>query len=161
MPAHHSPAAFLAPDGDDRIPPAALLLGLGGLIPFVACAIAMLTGWSLPLIDDPARAILAYAAVILSFLGGVRWGFALRMADAGLQARAFALSVGPSIAAWLTLLAPTLMGLAAMPALFLMLGVADMRMTEVGAPHWYRRLRLLLTAIVVIALLAAAAGALR
>ncbi len=41
--------------GDDRIPPAALLLGLGGLIPFVACALALATGWSLPLIDDPGR----------------------------------------------------------------------------------------------------------
>ncbi len=51
------------------------------------------------------------------------------------------------------LLAPTLMGLAAMPALFLMLGLADMRMTDIGAPLWYRRLRLLLTTIVVIALL--------
>lgn len=148
-------------DEDVRIPPAALLLGLGGLIPFIACAASVAADWPLPLIDDPARALLGYAAVILSFLGGVRWGFALRMADAGLQARAFALSVGPSIAAWLTLLAPTLMGLAAMPALFLMLGVADMRMTDIGAPIWYRRLRLLLTAIVVVALLAAAGGALR
>ncbi len=115
----------------------------------------------MPLIDDPARALLGYAAVILSFLGGVRWGFALRMADPGLQARAFTLSVGPSIAAWATLLAPTLMGLAVMPALFLMLGLADMRMTTVGAPLWYRRLRILLTTIVVIALLGAAGGALR
>ncbi len=154
------PADFTQPDGDDRIPLAALVLGLGGLIPFVACAVSVATGWRLPLIDDPVRALLGYAAVILSFLGGVRWGFALRMADPGLQARAFVLSVGPSIAAWLTLLAPTLMGLAVMPALFLMLGLADMRMTTVGAPFWYRRLRLLLTAIVVIALLAAAGGAL-
>ncbi len=152
---------FQTQAGDERIPLAALILGLGGLIPFVACAAALVIGLSLPLIDDPARALLAYAAVILSFLGSVRWGFALRMADTGLQARAFALSVGPSIAAWLTLLAPTLMGLAIMPALFLMLGIADVRMTEVGAPQWYRRLRILLTAIVVIALLAAAGGALR
>ena len=153
--------ADVHPAGDDRIPPAALLLGLGGLVPFVACAVSVATGWRLPLIDDPARALLGYAAAILSFLGGVRWGFALRMTDPGLQARAFALSVGPPIAAWLMLLAPTLMGLAAMPALFLMLGLADLRMTTVGAPPWYGRLRLPLTGLVVVALLAAAGGALR
>ena len=152
----------LLPAADNgRIPLAALVLGLGGLIPFVACAAALVFDIRLPLLDDPARAILGYAAVILSFLGGVRWGFALRMTDPGLQARAFALSVGPSIAAWLTLLAPTLMGLAVMPALFLMLGLADTRLTEIGAPHWYRRLRILLTAVVVICLLAAAGGAIR
>ena len=149
-------------DDESRIPPAALILGLGGLIPFAACAAALLGNWSLPLIDDPARAMLGYAAVILSFLGGVRWGFALRMADSGLQARAFALSVGPSIAAWLTLLAPTLLGLAAMPALFLMLGIADMRMTEVGAPALVPAAAAAPDGmVVVVALLAAAGGALR
>jgi hypothetical protein len=143
---------------DDRIPPVALALGLGGLVPFVACGTALALDIRLPPIDDPARALLAYAAVILSFLGGARWGFALRMNDSGLQARALTLSVLPSIAAWLTLLAPVLMGLAVMPLMFLLMGLADRRLPDIGAPAWYARLRVLLTAIVVATLLGALLG---
>ncbi len=143
---------------DDRIPPAALALGLGGLIPFIFCAVAVGFDARLPLIGEPVRALVGYGAAILSFLGGVRWGFALRIADGGLQARAFTLSVLPSIAAWLLLLAPPAMALAAMPIMFLLLGIADRRMTNVGAPAWFARLRTLLTAIVVLSLLGAVAG---
>jgi hypothetical protein len=143
---------------DDRIPPAALALGLGGLIPFIVCAAAVAFDARPPLIGEPMRALAGYGAAILSFLGGVRWGFALRMSDAGLQARAFALSVLPSIAAWLLLLAPPAMALAAMPIMFLLLGIADRRMTDIGAPPWFARLRTLLTTIVVLALLGAVAG---
>jgi Protein of unknown function (DUF3429) len=146
---------------EKRIPLSALLLGLGGLIPFVACVIMIWTGITLPLLDDPPRAILAYGAVILSFLGGVRWGFALRIADTGLQARTFCLAVAPSIAAWLTLLGPVLMGLAAMPVMFLLLGFADEQLPKIGAPVWYCKLRRLLTAAVVLACLAAITGLVR
>jgi hypothetical protein len=146
---------------EDRIPPAALVLGLGGLIPFIACGATVAFDFGLPIIDDPARALLAYAAVILSFLGGVRWGFALRMGDAGLQARSLALSVAPSIAAWLTLLAPVMMGLVTMPLMFLLMGLADRRLPDVGAPAWYARLRTLLTAVVVVTLLGAVVGFVR
>lgn len=145
---------------DSGIPPAALWLGLGGLIPFLACLVAVWIGLRPPppLVGEPARIMLGYGAVILSFLGGVRWGFALRMVDRGLQAQALVLSVLPSIAAWLALLAPSQAGLIAMAVLFLLLGIADTRLPEIGAPDWYRRLRILLTAIVTPALLLAAAG---
>ena len=49
------------------------LLGLGGLVPFVAAALgAWLTGdgrW--------AFGGLLYGAIILSFLGGIQWGLVL------------------------------------------------------------------------------------
>lgn len=60
-----------------RLPTTALVLGIAGLIPFVACGIvAMSTA------DDLRAAfflqsLIAYAAVILAFLGGVHWGFVL------------------------------------------------------------------------------------
>ncbi len=146
---------------DERIPHSALVLGLAGLIPFVACAAAIWIGNTLPLFDDPARAMLAYGAIILSFLGGVRWGFALRMTDTGLQSRSFCLSVVPSIAAWLTLLGPVLMGLAIMPVMLLLLGFADEQLPKVGVPVWYRKLRRILTAAVVLSFLAAVAGVAR
>jgi hypothetical protein len=143
---------------DSVIPPAALWLGLGGLIPFLACLAAIWLGWRHPLVGPPAPIILGYAAVILSFLGGVRWGIALRMVDRSLQTEALIVSVLPSLAAWLALLAPPPAALIAMAALFLLLGIADTRLPDVGAPDWYRRLRILLTAIVAPALLLAAAG---
>jgi hypothetical protein len=147
------------PTTDDRkIPTAALALGLAGAVPFVACAIAVAGDFRLPLIDNPVAALVAYAAVILSFLGGIRWGFALRMNDAALQSSALVLSVGPAIAAWLLLLPPAPMALVAMPVLFVMMGLADQRMGAVGAPLWFMRLRLMLTVIVTLSLLCAIVG---
>jgi hypothetical protein len=143
---------------DARIPTAALALGLGGLIPFVVCGIAVAFGIRLPVIGDPTVALVAYGAAILSFLGGIRWGFALRMTDDGLQARELAISVLPSIAAWLLLLAPPVTALAIMPLLFVMLGIADRGMVRHGAPGWFATLRMLLTTIVTIVLLVAATG---
>jgi Protein of unknown function (DUF3429) len=143
---------------DDRIPRVALLLGLGGLVPFVACAICLIVDLQLPVLGDPARAMQAYGAVILSFLGGVRWGHALRMTDAGLQQQAFILSVGPSIAAWLLLLPPTLMGLIGLPVLFVLLAVADEQLIKVGVPVWYAKLRRILTAVAVLSLMAGISG---
>jgi Protein of unknown function (DUF3429) len=143
---------------NDRIPRMALLLGLGGLVPFVACASCLIFDVQLPLLGDPARALLAYGAVILSFLGGVRWGHALRMTDTGLQGQAFILSVGPSIAAWLLLLPPTLMGLIVLPILFVLLAVADEQLTKVGVPVWYAKLRRILTSVTVLSLMLGISG---
>jgi Protein of unknown function (DUF3429) len=147
------------PDSDTtKIPLAALVLGLAGAVPFVVCAIAIATDIRLPLVDNPVAALVAYAAVILSFLGGIRWGFALRMNDPLLQTRAFVLSVGPSITAWLLLLPPTPMALVVMPVLFLLLGLADQTLGTVGVPAWFMRLRLWLTVIVTLSLLCAIVG---
>jgi Protein of unknown function (DUF3429) len=147
-----------ATDDDRTMPKAALALGLGGTMPFIVCAIAIAANIHIPLLDNPVSALVTYAAVILSFLGGIRWGFALRMNDTALQARAFLLSVGPSIAAWLLLLPPAPMALVVMPVLFVLIGIADQTMGAVGAPAWYMRLRLLLTVIVTLSLLCAIVG---
>ncbi|NXB76367.1 TMM69 protein, partial [Donacobius atricapilla] len=56
-------------------PKPALYLSLGGLIPFVAVPLAMaLQGTYCP---ELASAQVAYGAATASFLGGMRWGFAL------------------------------------------------------------------------------------
>lgn len=60
-----------------RLPNIAVILGIAGLIPFAAAAIATLSAL------DELRAmfflelLIAYGAVILAFLGGVHWGFVL------------------------------------------------------------------------------------
>jgi Protein of unknown function (DUF3429) len=140
-------------DDNSGIPATALVLGLGGVIPFVACAMAAISGIRLPFIDHASAALIAYGAVILSFLGGVRWGFALRMEPVA-QQRMLVLSVIPSLLAWGALLLAPRAGLALLAACFVVLGLADQRLTDDGAPPWFARLRLLLTVLVTICLTA-------
>ncbi|MFM7066615.1 MAG: DUF3429 domain-containing protein [Gammaproteobacteria bacterium] len=86
-------------------------LGYGGLLPFLAGAIAVVThqgAWAMP-------ALLAYGACILSFLGAVHWGWVMGPAAAnpgGLPvARTLALGVLPSLVGWGALLLPPQTGL--------------------------------------------------
>lgn len=80
----------------------ALALGLSGLIPFVAGALAV---WLLPAWSAPAaHGLASYAAVIVSFLGGIHWGQGIRNDDAA----ALRWAVVPSLLAWAALLLPHL-----------------------------------------------------
>lgn len=55
-----------------QVPCSAWLLGLAGLIPFVTAAGIV---WFDPENRNEAvSAITAYGAIVLSFLGGIRWG---------------------------------------------------------------------------------------
>ncbi len=60
-----------------RLPAAALLLGLAGLLPFLACAYGALSTRDVVDANYWLLALCGYGAVILSFLGGVHWGFVL------------------------------------------------------------------------------------
>ena len=137
------------------VPRAVLVWGLAGLIPFLglpvlALASPDLSGWS-------DRALALYAAVILSFLGGARWGRAVT--EAAPDPRTIALAMAPSVAAWgLVLLPPGHSGIqltGLIGALVLHL-LWDLR--SPGLPAWYPRLRLMLTACAVLGLAAGALG---
>jgi hypothetical protein len=87
-------------------------LGFAGLLPFVAGALAVAVGppaWH----DAALRALIAYAAVIVSFLGGIHWG----TSPAAERDGARLWGVVPSLLAWPMLLVPAprvaLIGLAA------------------------------------------------
>jgi hypothetical protein len=77
-------------------------MGYGGLIPFVALALAVC-------LAGPATrtlcggALLAYAACIASFLGAIHWGLVMRDAS-GQSVAALGWGVLPSLLAWLALL---------------------------------------------------------
>ncbi len=67
-------------------PKVPLWLGVAGLIPFVALSLALAAGATLPLFTDEDSmrvALVGYGVAILSFLGGVRWGVALKEDEAG------------------------------------------------------------------------------
>lgn len=124
---------------------AAWVLGLGGLVPFVALAILTLVAPQGPVPPDLLTLMISgYAAVILSFLGGIRWGAVLPQSRDG--AATLALSVVPSLLAWAFLLVPVPARFACFAAAFLVQGVIDVAAARRGAlPAWFGALRTVLT----------------
>lgn len=126
-----------------------MLLGLSGLIPF-GLGVILVASWRWASIDpETARLfLLAYGAVILSFLGGVRWGLV-----AGRDRPHFlviGLSVVPSLAGLGIMFVPGSFAYLLFAAAFAAQGAWDIRTSEEdGAASWYPRLRLLLTMVVV------------
>lgn len=143
-------------DDDNKIPLIALVLGLLGLIPFISPVIAILIPYD-PF-DMGMRAfhmiLVTYAALIASFLGGVRWGNALEKPHR--HTLDFTVSVLPSLVAWLALATPRPYDLVILLGVFLMLGVGDVGLATRGhAPRWFGKLRVILTTGVTISLLLA------
>lgn len=139
----------------DRTPLAALVLGLAGLVPFAAAALSQYAGLPGLAPDCGVRLGIVYGAVILSFLGGIRWGVALRSGAPRRQAIEFAASVLPSLAGVTSVFLPEILGLGLLVSGFLMqalwdvMGVEDRRLSR-----WFGNLRMVLTAGAVIALIA-------
>jgi hypothetical protein len=138
------------------IPAPALALGLAGLIPFVAGAAAL---WvTLPVLTPNLglRLIIAYGAIILSFLGGIRWGTAIGPYDTRRQGLEFSASVLGSLAGFAAIFIPPVPALTLLITGFLMQGLWDVVSVEAGRlPPWFGKLRMLLTAGAVISLTAA------
>jgi Protein of unknown function (DUF3429) len=140
---------------NNKIPPAALWLGAAGVIPFVACATQIALAWPLePRFAGPAiYALQLYGAVILSFMGGVQWGLAVRDQPYGAEWRRYGVSVLPAFVAWAGLWFGGRNGLLAVAGGLLGLLAYDLwTVTRGEAPAWYGRLRLGLTAVAVAAL---------
>jgi hypothetical protein len=143
-------------------PQAALWPGLAGLLPFVAGAVAR---WLLPVAasDWAAFALVAYGAVILTFVGAIHWGLALGLvhardtdAESASIVFGYAWSVVPALVGWVALLLPVTLGLALLAIGFLVQLFIDARLAAVHRlPAWYLGLRLLLTSVVVGCLLVA------
>ncbi|MDX2233648.1 MAG: DUF3429 domain-containing protein [Hyphomonadaceae bacterium] len=139
-------------------PLSAVVLGVLGLAPFVALAAAaqLLGGvWA----DEARFALVAYGATILSFLGGIHWGFALRD-EAARDVLPWRLTVGviPQLVGWAALLAPTTVGLWVTAGAIMLFVAADGgAVREKLAPAWFLGLRAPLSAGAALCL---AAGAL-
>lgn len=140
-----------------RVPRSAAVLGTLGLTPFVGLA----TGAAVS--DDSlqaamATALVAYGAVILSFLGGIQWGLALQHGGDGTpRAGLLCLSVVPSLAGWAALLltSPSI-GAGLLAGCFAAVFAIDAWLSMRGAaPSWYPRLRAPLTIIAATSLIVA------
>ncbi len=138
------------------IPGTALVLGLAGLIPFVAGAGAL---WvPLPVLSPVLglELVTGYGAIILSFLGGIRWGTAIGPYDTQRQSLEFSASVLGSLAGLAALFLPPVPALTLLIAGFLMQALWDVTSVEAGRlPAWFGKLRMLLTGGAVISLIAA------
>lgn len=138
----------------------ARVLALLGFAPF-----AVLSLWLAGIAGDhPWRAgtillLKAYAAIILSFLGGIRWGLAMRD---GAAPRDMAVSAVPPLAGWAALFVPAPHAFAFLAVAFAAMGAWDNLSAHGGAaPAWFGRMRALLTLLVVTAMVVAFAGAAR
>jgi len=133
-----------------QVPRGPLLLGSAGALPFVAAFVTtLLLGEAMH--DIAGKVLIAYAALILSFLGGIQWGLAMAEygGEGGLTDR-YALSIFPVLIAWSALLAPLSLGYWILAAGFLWALVMDILALRTGfAPLWYRYIRIPLSIVVV------------
>lgn len=131
----------------------ALRLGYAGLIPFVLGALLV---WFVREDAHPyvASALAAYAALIVSFLGGIHWGLGFIHG----QPRLFTWGVVPSLLAWVALLMPAYAGLVIQGVLLVACYLVDRRIyPALGLQSWLT-LRFRLSAVAALSCFVGAAG---
>jgi hypothetical protein len=140
---------------NNEMPRSALLLGWGGVLPFVGLALAAAIGLPSP-IPQAETMLIGYGAVILSFMGGVHWGGAMQSESGSRDDGAawhYALSVMPALVGWTSLVLTSSYALVVLAAAFLSLLIVDLTWASGGkAPAWYGKLRLQLTSAVLLCL---------
>jgi hypothetical protein len=131
-----------SPSHESRLPPVIAVYGCLGLIPFL---VPPIVEWAFPSLARLAETVLlSYGAVILSFLGGARWGLAVR--EPAPNAWTISLAMLPSIVALALVATPSipdawrLIGLACALALHWLWDISSR-----GLPAWYPKLRTGLT----------------
>jgi len=130
----------------------ARVLTFAGGLPFIAAVAALALA---PAVATSAiwQAVLAYGAVIASFVSGIHWGLFLYRANA-FPLNLFISSNVCALAAWAALLVPPLwLALALLIAVFAALFAIDHVLWRASAhAAWFYRLRAIITAIVIGAL---------
>ena len=140
-------------------PRPAPILGLSGLAPFLglALAAALASGEEIQIADRARYLLGVWGGLILSFLGGCRWGFAAAGLGEGVSWWTLTVGVAPSLIGLVAL------GVGGREALWIAaLGLiaafaADVSLTRArGAPAWWPALRLPLTVVAALSLMAGA-----
>ena len=137
------------------LPRSVAWLGYGGLLPFLALAPASLIDqhhgalWS--------DALYAYGAIILSFIGALHWGLAMSLPELSERQRSawFTWSVVPALIAWLAVLFSPPLAAPLLVGGFIAHYLQDRRLArQAKLADWYLPLRLCLTSVAVISLVA-------
>lgn len=138
----------------------AWFLSLAGALPFIALALAV-AGLSEihPLHGIAQDALKTYGAVILSFLGGIRWGLAMRGSVPSATRVTFAASVIPSLLGWFAIFLPAPYVYAVLALGFAGQGAWDSFAGQSGVfGLWFAKLRMIITVIVVACMIVAFFG---
>lgn len=134
------------PPKSAEIPVAPWWLGVTGLLPFAAAALIYLFARLPEQRQIGLHIFQSYSAIILSFLGGVRWGAALVLPSFRLLFSA----VMPSLIAAGCLLIPAAYAVPILAVTYFMVGYVDcLRGAHALWPQWFKRLRLMLSVAVV------------
>jgi len=148
----------------NTIPPPARIFGLAGLLPFFAGAILCWlppTSESISVLPAGSFVLLAYGAVILSFLGGIRWGIAMQHEAMISNWQVVAWAMAPSLLAWTALLVAPTLGFILLIAGFSLQWSIDYRANKQSiTPPWFLTLRTILTLGAVVSLVVGAIGTL-
>ncbi|MFK7902950.1 MAG: DUF3429 domain-containing protein [Nitratireductor sp.] len=130
-------------------------LSIAGLFPFIIIAGAMLIlGRENTAIDPLSTMFKTYSAVIITFIGGIRWGHIIHEDNDRVQTGSLIMSVLPAIVAWLILLVPQ--EYEAIAILILLVGFCahgawdSISAYKQNLPHWFGQLRIRITFIVAI-----------
>ena len=140
----------MIPGSINFIPKSALVSGLLGLLPVVFLS-AVILHQSPNVHGEIIAALLAYGAVILSFLGGVRWGTAISGTSHVPLSIQLWISVVPSLVGWAAILIEIPAALLVLTVAFSLVLFTDYMIA--GAPIWYLRLRVILSLPVIACLL--------
>ena len=145
----------MAEENPVALPRTVAWLGYGGLLPFLALAPASLLDYHHGAVWSDA--LYAYGAIILSFIGALHWGLAMSLPELSERQRSawFTWSVVPALIAWpAVLFSPPL----AAPLLvfgFIAHYLQDRRLArQARLPGWYLLLRLRLSSVAVVCLVA-------
>ena len=145
----------MAEENSVALPRTVAWLGYGGLIPFLALAPASLLDhhhgalWS--------DALVAYGAIILSFIGALHWGLAMTLPELTERQRSawFAWSVVPALIAWPAVLFSPIVAAPLLVIGFIAHYLQDRRLAgQATLPDWYLPLRLRLSSVAVVCLVA-------
>ena len=131
----------------------AKLLGYAGLIPFLTFSIGC---WlPLPYVTDAVFVLIAFAAVIMSFMGAIHWGAAMS-SNSNKHSQQLVVSVVPALAAWLALMISTVPALTILLTGFILLYLYDNAVEKSqDFPSWYIPMRKNLTIVVTLCLASA------
>jgi hypothetical protein len=135
--------------------PAALRLGYAGLLPFVGGALLVWLVWP-EAHPYTTLALSAYAAVIVSFLGGIHWGIGFR--EAAPPTSLFVWGIVPSLVAWVAVMMPASAGLVIHGLMLLLCYAVDRRVYPRHGLSGWLTLRFRLSTVAALSCFLGAAG---
>jgi putative flippase GtrA len=150
-------AATAIPSVSGRVPddPLVKRLGYAGLLPFFVGALLV---WLVRPDVRPyvANAMSAYAAVIVSFLGAIHWGLAMRQSQP--SPRLFSWGVTPALIAWIAVVMPANAGLVVHGVMLAVCYAVDRKVYPAQGVGAWLKLRFRLSALASLFCFVGAAG---